>query len=296
MQPYRTRRSGPPPNYTLRRLVALTGVVLVAYLSWTLVGRVAGGDDEAAPVTTTTRPTTTTMPLVAPPACAFPEKSEPTAYARPEDWFRTLVDPIHAVPEQYVPPDLVPASEAGYSADHRIRELMAEDLNGLRNAILEAGVPEVAILAAYRSVADQQVLFDARVAELGFEGAAEGTARPGHSEHHLGTAIDVRPIGATDVDASFGETETGRWLAEHAWEHGFVISYPAGSEDVTCYKYEPWHLRYLGRELASRVQQSGLTLREYLWHWQTSGTEPGVSPASAQPPLPGTPAGPAEDG
>ena len=296
MQPYPPRRSGPPPNYTLRRLVALTGVVVVAYVLWTLVGRVAGGDDAAAPITTTTRPTTTTMPLVAPPACAFPEESEPTAYARPEDWFRTLVDPIHAVPEQYVPPDLVPASEAGYSADHRIRALMAEDLNGLRNAILEAGVPEVAILAAYRSVADQQVLFDARVAELGFEEAAKGTARPGHSEHHLGTAIDVRPIGATDVDASFGETDTGRWLAEHAWEHGFVVSYPADAEDVTCYKYEPWHLRYLGPELAARVHASGLTLREYLWHWQTSGTEPGVSPASPPPPLPTTPAAPAEDG
>ncbi|HEX4902562.1 MAG TPA: M15 family metallopeptidase [Acidimicrobiales bacterium] len=299
MQPYPPRRSGPPPNYTLRRLVALTGVVVLAYVLWTLVGRVAGGDDSAAPITTTTRPTTTTMPLVAPPACAFPEQSEPTAYARPEDWFRTLVDPIHAVPEQYVPPDLVPASEAGYSADHRIRSVVVEDLNGLRNAILEAGVPEVAILAAYRSVADQQVLFDARVAELGFEGAAKGTARPGHSEHHLGTAIDVRPIGETDVDASFGETETGRWLAEHAWEHGFVVSYPAGAEDVTCYKYEPWHLRYLGPDLAGRVHASGLTLREYLWHWQTSGTEPGVAPASPPPPLPTVPASSeesAEDG
>jgi D-alanyl-D-alanine carboxypeptidase len=290
MQPYPPRRSGPPPNYTLRRLVVLTGLVVAGWVLWTLVGRVTGGGDTAAPLTTTTRPTTTTMPLVAPPACAFPEQSEPTAYARPEDWFRTLVDPIHAVPEQYVPPDLVPASEANYSGDHRIRALMVEDLNAMRNAILEAGVPEVAILAAYRSVADQQVLFDARVAELGFDEAVEGTARPGHSEHHLGTTIDVRPIGATDVDETFGETETGRWLAEHAWEYGFVVSYPAGVEDVTCYKYEPWHLRYLGRDLAARVQTSGLTLREYLWHWQVSGTEPGVSPSASPPPLPTVPA------
>ena len=108
-------------------------------------------------------------------------------------------------------------------------------------------------------------------------------------------AIRIR-TGETDVDASFGETDTGRWLAEHAWEHGFVVSYPADAEDVTCYKYEPWHLRYLGPELAARVHASGLTLREYLWHWQTSGTEPGVSPASPPPPLPTTPAAPAEDG
>jgi zinc D-Ala-D-Ala carboxypeptidase len=296
MQPYPPRRPGPPPNYTLRRLVAATGVVIVALLVWTLVDRVTGGDDEArAPITTTSAPSTTMVPLVAPPPCAFPEQSEPTAYARPEDWYRTLVDPIHAVPEQYLPPDLVPASQAGFSPEYRIREVMVEDLNRMRNAILAEGLPEVAILAAYRSVADQQVLFDARVAELGFEAAAEGTARPGHSEHHLGTAIDVRPIGATDVDQSFGETPTGQWLSESSWQYGFLVSYPAGVEDVTCYKYEPWHLRYVGTELAERMHRSGLTVREYQWHWQVSGTEPGVSPSAPQPPLPTT-APPPEDG
>lgn len=290
MQPYPPRRPGPPPNYTLRRLVAATGVVLVVFLLWSLATRVAGGDDTAAPLTTTTLPTTTTMPLEAPPECAFPAESEPTEYALPEDWYRTIVDPIRAVPEQYVPPDLVPASEAGYSADHRVRALLVDDLNAMRNAIIEAGLPEVALIAAYRSVADQQVLFDARVAELGFEAAARGTARPGHSEHHLGTAIDVRPIGAADVDETFGETPTGQWLAENSWRYGFVLSYPADAEDVTCYKYEPWHLRYVGPELAGRVHDSGLTLREYLWHWQVSGTEPGVSPAAPPPPLPTAPA------
>jgi zinc D-Ala-D-Ala carboxypeptidase len=289
MQPYPPRRPGPPPNYTLRRLVAATGVVLVVFLVWTAVGRLTGGDDAAAPIPTTTRPTPTTMPLVAPPPCEEPAESEPTAYARPEDWFRTLLDPIHAVPEQYEPPDLVSAAQAGYSADFRIRELVVEDLNRMRNGILEAGVPEVALLAAYRSIADQRALYDRRVTELGAAATAEGTARPGHSEHHLGTAIDVRPIGATDVDQSFGETPTGQWIAENSWRYGFIVSYPAGVEDVTCYKYEPWHLRYVGPELAARVHASGLTLREYLWHWQVSGTEPPAAPAApatTAPPAP----------
>ena len=288
MHPYPPRRSGPPPNYTLRRLVAVTAVILVAYLLWSLVGMVAGDDDPQASVTSTTRPTTTTMPLVEPPACDFPEQPEPTAYARPEDWYRTLVDTTYALPEQYEPPDLVPASQANYSAEFRIRSFVAEDLNRMRNAILAEGLPEVALLAAYRSVADQQALFDGRVAELGFEATAEGTARPGHSEHHLGTTVDFRPIGATDVDESFGDTPTGQWLAEHSWQYGFVLSYPEGAEDRTCYKYEPWHFRYVGPELASRVHASGLTLREYLWHWEVSGTEPGVSPSAPQPPLPTT--------
>ncbi len=301
MHPYPPRRSGPPPNYTLRRLVAATGFVLVVLLLWSAIGRVTGGDEDVATTSTTSTTAPSTTPIQAPPPCAFPEESEPTIFAREQDWFRTLVDPIYALPELYEPPDLVSAAEANYSAEFRIRALMADDLNGMRNALLSEGVPEVALLAAYRSIADQQALFDRRVTELGFEATAEGTARPGHSEHHLGTAIDVRPIGATDVDQSFGETPTGQWLAENSWRHGFILSYPAGAQDVTCYKYEPWHFRYVGPELAARVQESGLTLREYLWHWEVTGSEPGV-PLSAvtQPPLPTTssvpPADPAAGG
>ena len=288
MQPYPPRRPGPRPNYTLRRLVAATGVLLVVLLVWNILGALTGGDDSGTALAPTTQPTTTTVPLQAPPPCTNPEQSEPTAYDRTDDWYRTLVDPMRAVPEQYEPPDLVPASEAGYSAEYRVRALVVEDLNAMRNALITEGLPEVALLAGHRSIADQQRLFDARVAELGREAAIEGTARGGHSEHHLGTTIDVRPIGQTDVDQAFGETPTGQWLAENSWQYGFVLSYPAGAEDVTCYKYEPWHFRYLGRDLAGRVQASGLTLREYLWHWEVTGTEPGQSPAAPAPPLPTT--------
>ena len=293
MQPYPPRRPGPRPNYALRRLVAATGVLLVVVLVWNVVGALTGGDDSGTALTATTQPTRTTVPLQAPPPCTHPEQSEPTAYDRTDDWYRTLVDPMRAVPEQYEPPDLVPASEAGYSAEYRVRALVVEDLNAMRNALITEGLPEVALLAGHRSMADQQRLFDARVAELGREAAIEGTARGGHSEHHLGTAIDVRPIGQTDVDQAFGATPTGQWLAENSWQYGFVLSYPAGAEDVTCYKYEPWHFRYLGRDLAGRVQASGLTLREYLWHWEVTGTEPGQSPAAPAPPLP-PPSAPAE--
>ncbi len=294
MQPFPPRRPGPPPNYALRRLVAGTGAVLVVVLLWSIVGRVTGGGEEATATTTTTAAiTTTTAPLVAPPACETPEESEPTIFAREEDWYRTLLDPTYALPSLYEPPDLVSAAGAGYSAEFRIRALVVDDLGAMRRAILDEGLPEVALIAAYRSVQDQAALFQARQTELGQAEAAESVARPGHSEHQLGTAIDVRPIGATDVDQSFGATPTGQWLAANAWRFGFVLPYPEGAQEVTCYKYEPWHLRYLGPDLARRVHESGITLREYLWHWEVTGTEPGV-PASAvtQPPLPTTaPAG-----
>lgn len=275
------RRAGPPPNYAVRRLVAATGLVLVALLVMNLLGRLRGDDDDVAAVTTSTSAPVAAA-VMSPPPCA--EGDEPTIFAREQDWYRTIVDPTYALPDLYQPPDLVPASEANYSAEYRIRALVVEDLNRMRNGILEAGIPEVALIAGYRSVDDQRSLFARREAEHGREAAVEGTARPGHSEHHLGTAIDVRPIGATDVDATFGDTETGRWLEENSWRYGFVLSYPEGSEALTCYKYEPWHFRYVGPELASRIAESGLTLREYLWHWEVTGSEPGVSPSAIEPP------------
>ncbi len=206
---YPSNRSlGPPPNYTLRRLVALTIVVLALLALTALVRTLTGGGGGEKLSAATTSTSTTTTPLVAPPRCAVGD--EPTIYGREDDWYRTIVDTTYAVPEQYLPPDLVSAAEANYSSQYQIRAIVVDDLNAMRNAIIEAGIPEVALLAAYRSVADQAALFDARVAEMGPEAAADGTARPGHSEHHLGTTIDVRPIGAQDVDQSFGDTETGR--------------------------------------------------------------------------------------
>lgn len=271
------RSLGPPPNYTIRRLVALTAVVVVLLVVWMVAQALVGGDEAeprlSAGSSTSSAPTSI-MTLTAPPPCAY--EDEPTIYSLESDWARTVLDPIYAIPEDYQPPDLVSTAEANYSAEYQIRSFVTEDLNQLRNAILREGIPEVAILAGYRSIADQAALFSTRESSMGFEAAAAGTARPGHSEHHLGTAIDFRPIGETDVDESFGDTPTGMWLDEHSWEYGFVLPYPRGAEDVTCYKYEPWHFRYVGKDLACRVEIAAVTLREYLWHWEVNGSPPPI--------------------
>ena len=88
----------------------------------------------------------------------------------------------------------------------------------------------------------------------------------------MGTAIDFTSRGLTDVDASWGSTTTGIWMADNAWRYGFVLSYPKGQIDLTCYPYEPWHFRYVGPKLAAKVRASGLTLREYLWRVETGGS------------------------
>jgi len=70
---------------------------------------------------------------------------------------------------------------------------------------------------------------------------------------------------------AWGDSPTGTWMAESSWRYGFVLSYPKGGLDATCYRYEPWHFRYVGPKLAEKVHLSGLTLREYLWRESGGG-------------------------
>ncbi|HET8985955.1 MAG TPA: M15 family metallopeptidase, partial [Trueperaceae bacterium] len=101
----------------------------------------------------------------------------------------------------------------------------------------------------------------------GLDGATATSARAGHSEHQLGTALDLRSLNgpaAWDLE-DWAITPEGEWVAANAWRYGFVMSYPRERLALTCYAYEPWHYRYFGRELAAQIQASGLTAREFLW-------------------------------
>ena len=85
------------------------------------------------------------------------------------------------------------------------------------------------------------------------------TARPGYSEHQTGLAFDI-----INTDPSFDSTPEGKWLAANCYKYGFIIRYPKGKENITGFVYEPWHIRYLGVEIATSVYDSGLCLEEYL--------------------------------
>ncbi len=99
---------------------------------------------------------------------------------------------------------------------------------------------------------------------LGRERALATSAQAGHSEHQLGTTADLTSAEVGfELDQAFGQTAAGTWLVEHAWEYGFVLSYPEGTEAVTGYDYEPWHVRWIG-DAAAREHASGLTLHAWL--------------------------------
>lgn len=200
----------------------------------------------------------------APPPCAY--RDLPATIHPEVDGRWTVLDTVFALPETWAPGDLVPAREAGFDDDRSVRAAIVPDLRALREAARADGV-SLALRSAYRSYAYQTTTFAYWVRLNGEDAALTTSARPGHSEHQLGTAVDVGSLGGPapwDV-ADWARTPEGAWMQQHAWRFGFVSSYPKGASDRSCYAYEPWHWRWIGRELAAVVHARGALLRDVLW-------------------------------
>lgn len=114
------------------------------------------------------------------------------------------------------------------------------------------------IISDFRTYDYQAGLYQRYVNRSGQAEADRYSARAGHSEHQTGLAFDLNSL-----EQSFGQTAAGKWLAEHCHEYGFIIRYPEDKEHITGYMYEPWHIRYLGVDMATKIYESGLCLEEY---------------------------------
>lgn len=156
----------------------------------------------------------------------------------------------------------------GYLVDVRIHTYL-EDM--IRDAAKD-GV-ELEVCSAYRSVSTQKSLIDRKAQSMISSGldidiahhkALEYLAVPGESEHHTGLAVDFITPDKSTLDDSFADTEAFAWLSENAFRYGFILRYPAGKEDITGFPYEPWHYRYVGKEHAISMLNSGMCLEEYL--------------------------------
>ena len=133
-----------------------------------------------------------------------------------------------------------------------------EAFNKMKSAASSAGL-NIYIASGFRSYETQRQIYNSYVASYGQAKADTFSARPGHSEHQTGLCFDLNSI-----DDSFAYTQEGAWVAENCYKYGFIIRYPKGKESITGYQYEPWHIRYLGVDLATSVYNSGLSLEEYL--------------------------------
>lgn len=189
-----------------------------------------------------------------------------TVVADPES-VTALVNPVNKLPEDYNPTDLV-YPDVRFVFDEKIEKRMmrqeaASALEEMFAAADADGMP-LAGVSAYRSHQTQTSLFDRYVKKDGLEKAKTYSAVPGTSEHETGLAIDVTASdGSCAVEDCFGDMPESAWLDEHAAEYGFIVRYPKGKDDITTYQYEPWHLRYVGKELAQELAQSGETLEEH---------------------------------
>ncbi len=134
----------------------------------------------------------------------------------------------------------------------------AEDaFKKMQSAAASEGL-NIYISSGFRSFDYQAGLYKRYADRDGKAAADRYSARAGHSEHQTGLAFDLNSI-----DDSFANTAEGKWVAENCYKYGFIIRYPKGKEDVTGYMYEPWHIRYLGDDLAKEVYESGKTLEEF---------------------------------
>ncbi len=167
-----------------------------------------------------------------------------------------VVNKKHRLPSNYVP-SLVTVGGG------QIRPEASSDLQRLLNDASSAGAP-MNIISSYRSYQTQVSTYQYWVDLNGQTQADRESARPGHSEHQTGLTVDMgNPDGSCRLVACFGDGAAGKWLAANAYKYGFIVRYPPNSESLTGYIYEPWHIRYLGVDVATAVYNSGLTLDQY---------------------------------
>lgn len=161
----------------------------------------------------------------------------------------TYVDGILIVNKSY------PLAE---NYDPGLQPVTKDAFQKLSDAAAQEGL-DIYIGSDYRDYAYQVKIYNNYCNLYGWEQADSFSARPGYSEHQTGLTIDCNTI-----DDAFGDTQESVWLAQHCADYGFIIRFPKGKESITGYQYEPWHIRYVGVDVAKEIQKYGLTLEEYL--------------------------------
>lgn len=194
-----------------------------------------------------------------------PVNGVPTV-SNPQDML-VVVNKQRSLPSGYVPSDLVePKVPFSFQGKNEKRLLRPEAARALEELFAGAKADNIQLygVSGYRSFKTQKGLFDSYVKTQGIEHASQFSAAPGKSEHQTGLAMDVSGADSkTRLEQSFAHTPEGLWLKEHAAEYGFIIRYLKGKEAITGYAYEPWHIRYVGKEIAQEIDQQGITLEQY---------------------------------
>lgn len=189
-----------------------------------------------------------------------------------------LVSKSHPLETQsYVPTPLkIPAVRTRTDKSVEERSLRTDVEPAIKNLFEAANAAghDVMLASGYRSYEQQQIYFSNYSRAYGEEAANKFSARPGQSEHQTGLAFDVSLSSRQCyLEVCFGDTEAGKWFASHSYEYGFILRYPSDKTAITEYQYEPWHFRYVGKDLAKALFESNLTLDEAYSYLQTALSE-----------------------
>ncbi len=179
-----------------------------------------------------------------------------------------VVNKKYSLPIDYKPSDLVVPnvsfSYSGVLEQSYMRAPAAKQLEKMFAAAKKEGVTLNAV-SGFRSGERQKVLYNNYVARDGKAAADQYSARPGHSEHQTGLTFDISaPSVGNGLTAALGDTKEGKWIANNAAKYGFIVRYDRGFQSRTGYTYEPWHIRYVGVDVATQIKNNGQTLEEYM--------------------------------
>ena len=175
-----------------------------------------------------------------------------------------LVNRDYAISADYVPGDLVMPKVLGGNDTTMMRAEAAQALEELFTAAKEEEGYLLVAVSGYRSYGKQASIHQRKVQTVGKKEALRVSAPAGCSEHQLGLAMDVGRKSNTNLSKSFGDSPEGQWVAENAHRFGFIIRYKAEWEDVTGYMYEPWHIRYVGKDHAARIYELDIPFEYYV--------------------------------
>ena len=187
--------------------------------------------------------------------------TDPTSYT-------VLVNRDYPMPEDYVPEDLViPDVSYSYNGIYEKSYMRKAAAIAIEKMFAEANKEKkykLKIVSAYRSYERQTVIYQNNINTRGEEDTNKVSAQPGCSEHQTGLAIDVSSDTVNcKIEESFASCPEGKWLAKNCHKFGFIIRYPEEKSDITGYSYEPWHIRYVGVNLAKYLHKKKITLEEY---------------------------------
>lgn len=281
-----------PSSLTRRELIALAGVGagILILGEGVLASEAMSGPASLARAGSSESCDSTEAGVSENPKAAASERSPEGAAASPEEvadsaakasmsledlpWNLRLVNKDHPLDEDFPLPDLEEIID-GYAVDARIRD----DLAALLKAARKAGHDPV-VCSAFRSHDRQRELYRARVSQSKDEGkrgqeakddAAFWVAPPYASEHEAGLAVDLVDGDYQQLDERQEETATQKWLMKHCAKYGFILRYPTDKSAITGIGYEPWHYRYVGKEAASAIAESGLCFEEWIEKYLDQG-------------------------